>query len=85
VRSDEMVAFGLATGGVLCARCQPGQPHVTKLPGETLSAMRVLASPGPDWRDLEPSAGLELVRSTVGKVISHALGRQPRLLPYLGA
>jgi DNA repair protein RecO (recombination protein O) len=79
-------AFGLATGGVLCPECRPGQPHVATLSGPTLEAIRVLSRPGNAWRSLEASpARLAPVRTTVGNVISHLLGRRPRLLPYLGA
>lgn len=79
-------AFGLATGGVLCPLCRPGQPHVATLSGRTLDAIRVLASPGGGWRDLDASpANLAPVRTTVGNLVSHQLGRRPRLLPYLGA
>jgi DNA repair protein RecO (recombination protein O) len=79
-------AFGLATGGVLCPLCRPGQPHVATLSGRTLDAIRVLASPGGGWRDLDASpASLAPVRTTVGNLVSHQLGRRPRLLPYLGA
>jgi DNA repair protein RecO (recombination protein O) len=78
-------AFGLATGGVLCPECRPGQPHVATLSGRTLEAIRVLASPGGGWRELDPGpAMLSPVRTTVGNVISHLLGHRPRLLPFLG-
>jgi DNA repair protein RecO (recombination protein O) len=78
-------AFGLATGGVLCPSCRPGQPHVATLSGKTLEAMRVLAEPGDAWRELDAGpANLAPVRSTLGAVISHLLGRRPRLLTYLG-
>jgi len=81
----EPFAFGLATGGVLCPSCRPGQPHVATLSGRTLEALRVLAAPGPRWRDLAGDpAGLAPVRATLGAVVSHHLGRRPRLLPYLG-
>jgi DNA repair protein RecO (recombination protein O) len=79
------VAFGLATGGVLCPGCRPGQPHVAHVRGDTLRALRVLAAPGPGWRDLdlrEPGA-LGPLRATVGAILSHLMGRRPRLLPYL--
>ena len=54
--------------------------------GATLAAIRALAAPGPAWRslDLSPSASAT-IRATLGAVISHAIGRRPRLLPYLGA
>jgi DNA repair protein RecO (recombination protein O) len=79
-------AFGLATGGVICPACRPGQPHVATVSGATLAAIRALSEPGPAWRglDLSPSASAK-VRGTLGAVISHAIGRKPRLLPYLGA
>lgn len=78
-------AFGLATGGVLCPNCRPGQPHVATVSGRTLEALRVLAAPGSAWRGLDPSpATLAPVRATLGAVVSHLLGRRPRLLPYLG-
>jgi DNA repair protein RecO (recombination protein O) len=83
---EERVAFGLATGGVLCPACRPGQPHVATLSARTLEAIRVLAAPGGGWRDLDPGAAtVAPVRATVGAVISHLMGRRPRLLPYLGA
>lgn len=84
--SGDAVAFGLAIGGVLCPSCRPGQPHVATLSGRTLDAIRRLASPGQSWR-LDPidAATLRATRSTIGAVISHLLGRRPRLLPFLGA
>jgi DNA repair protein RecO (recombination protein O) len=81
----DALAFGLATGGLLCPDCRPGQPHVATLSGRTLDAIRTLASPGGGWRDLDPSpAAMAPLRTTLGQVISHLLGRRPRLLPYLG-
>ncbi len=78
-------AFGLATGGILCPDCRPGQPHVATLSGRTLEAIRVLASPGAGWRELDPSpATLAPVRTTLGSIISHLMGHRPRLLPFLG-
>ncbi len=83
--SGDAFAFGLATGGVLCPGCRPGQPHVATLSGRTLDTLRVLASPGPAWRAVDPGPGsIAPVRATLGAVISHLLGRRPRLLPYLG-
>ena len=84
--SGDAFAFGLATGGVICPACRPGQPHVATLSGATLAAIRALGEPGPSWRRLElsPSASAS-IRGTLGAVISHAIGRKPRLLPYLGA
>ncbi len=82
------VAFGLATGGVLCASCRPGQPHVNWVSRTTLETIRVLASPGAAWRELSPDArvsGLGAARQTIGAVVSHVLGHRPRIWSYLGA
>jgi DNA repair protein RecO (recombination protein O) len=79
-------AFGLATGGVICPDCRPGQPHVATLSGATLAAIRALSEPGSTWRRLELTySASAAIRGTLGAVISHAIGRKPRLLPYLGA
>ncbi|ADV64121.1 DNA repair protein RecO [Isosphaera pallida ATCC 43644] len=82
------VAFGLSIGGVICAGCRPGQPHVAVLDGGTLTALRALAAPGGEWRnlDLSPESGrFGPLRGTVSAIISHLMGRRPHLLPYLGA
>ena len=51
-----------------------------------LSGLRALAAPGPSWRGLElPPSAVSTIRATLGAIISHAIGRRPRLLPYLGA
>lgn len=79
-------AFGLATGGILCPACRPGQPHVATLSGGTLAALRALNSPGSAWKRLDlphPIAGA--IRTTLGAILSHTIGRRPRLLPFLGA
>jgi DNA repair protein RecO (recombination protein O) len=83
--SGEMGWFGLALGGVLCEACRPGQLHVAALSGRDLAAIRVLASPGQAWRELDSSSkGLDPARETVGAVITHVLGHRPRLRPLLG-
>ena len=81
----ESFAFGLATGGVLCPDCRPGQPHVATLSGPTLVAIRALSSPGSGWKQLAMSpATTGPIRATLGAVLSHTIGRKPRLLAYLG-
>jgi DNA repair protein RecO (recombination protein O) len=83
--TGEAFAFGLATGGVLCPRCRPGQPHVATVSGRALDALRVLAAPGAAWRALDAGpATVAPLRATLGAVISHLLGHRPRMLPYLG-
>lgn len=84
--AGDSFAFGLATGGVLCPACRPGQPHVATLSGRAIAALRALNSPGPGWKSHPmPPALSRAIRDTLGAVLSHAIGRRPRLLPYLGA
>ena len=87
IRSErESVAFGLSTGGVLCPSCKPGQPHVATLTGRTLDALRMLASPGNDWRqDAWSVSTLASLRGTIGAVVCHRLGKKPKMLSYLKA
>jgi DNA repair protein RecO (recombination protein O) len=81
----DVIWFGLASGGVLCEACRTFQPHVAALSARDLEAIRVLASPGRAWRELDASsAALAPARETVGAVISHVLGHRPRLRPLLG-
>ncbi len=78
------VPFALATGGVLCTDCRPGQPHVTLVSGKTLQALHDLASPGTAWRSIQNDPEILVpLRSTVGALISHVMGRRPKLLSYL--
>jgi DNA repair protein RecO (recombination protein O) len=79
------VAFGLALGGLLCADCRTGQPHVARLTSDDVATIRLLASPGGEWRALDARpARLAPARTTIGAVISHVLGHRPRLWPLLG-
>jgi DNA repair protein RecO (recombination protein O) len=79
-RNGGTVWFGLATGGVLCDACRPGQPHVISLPEADREAIRILSSPGPAWRELVVRKGkLQSARETIGAVVSHALGHRARL------
>jgi DNA repair protein RecO (recombination protein O) len=80
-----VVSFGLASGGVLCAKCAPGQEHVAVISSQTLRAIQALASPGDAWRELGPGPEtLAPVRETVGAIVSHVMGHRPRLRPLLG-
>lgn len=78
------VPFAVSSGGVLCPNCRPGQPHVALVPRHAIEVIRALASPGPAWRDLTADPDrLGPVRGTIGSILSHLIGRPPRLLPRL--
>ena len=69
----------------LCASCGPGMPHVARLSVKDVEAIRVLASPGNGWRDLDTGRGAFAPSSeTLGAVIGHVLGHRPRLRHLLG-
>ena len=79
------VPFGLVAVGILCAACRPGQPHVREISVRELETIRVLSVAGNAWRGLDArSDQLAGTKETVAAVISHILGRRPRLLPLLG-
>ena len=78
-------AFGLEAGGLICPSCRPGQKHLAFVNDEALDALRALNASGSGWRRLDPSrATLVSLRETLGGVMSHLIGRRPRLLSYLG-
>ena len=81
----DLVAFGLASGGVLCHECRPGVSHFVLITPEELDAIRVLSSPGDGWRSLEESSAASVAaRRTIGLVLSHVMGKRPRFRPLVG-
>ena len=87
VEADEgPVAFGTATGGVLCKSCRAGQGHVSLLSRSSLRTLQILSAPGQDWRkhELDPDSW-KLIRQTMGLIVSHHIGRRPRMLDFLTA
>lgn len=77
--------FGIAAGGILCAKCRPGQARVVSLSTGALRTLAVLASDGGQaWQRLQPSPKvLAEVRSIVSGFLSHLLGHPPRMLAHL--
>lgn len=84
-KSNDRVAFGLSIGGVLCAQCRNGQPHVATLSGKTLELLRMLSMPGSAWRTLGDFRDEVMAREVVASVICHLIGRRPRMHRYLMA
>lgn len=83
--ADGRVLFGPASGGVICARCGPGLPHVVRLSFKDLEVIRDLSSPGNAWRELDARhAMLAPASETVGALIGHVMGHRPRLRHLLG-
>lgn len=85
VQTTARVAFGLISGGVLCASCRVGKRNVVSITGGALQAMARLADlEGEAWKRLtiDPKVRGEL-RGLVGNYISHLLGHRPKMHEYL--
>ena len=76
--------FGVASGGLICARCRPGKKQVVRLDSESVAALRVFSDRGEGWRT-DPRCGSALgpLRGLLAQLITHVLGYRPKLLPYL--
>jgi DNA repair protein RecO (recombination protein O) len=80
------IAFGLGSGGVLCARCRPGVKHVVSIHAGTLKLLLRFADLQSDtWRrtELDRRAAGEL-RGVLNHYLDHLLGHKPRMHSYLG-
>jgi DNA repair protein RecO (recombination protein O) len=86
VEAAGRVAFGLLSGGVLCARCRPGVKQVVSIQAGTLQVLKRFADRASDtWRRMEidrRTAG-EL-RGVLNHYLAHLLGHRPRMHEYLG-
>jgi DNA repair protein RecO (recombination protein O) len=81
----EGMAFSSAAGGILCPRCQARQRDRRPVSRETWQALQALSETGESWqRAWSPAARTE-VRQVLGQYVTYLMGRQPRLLPYLGS
>jgi len=79
------LAFSSAAGGVVCRSCQPGQRERRPLTLETWEALRALGESGEAWQHAWSPAARTEVRQVLGHYVTYLMGRQPRLLPYLGS
>ena len=82
---DGPLAFSAAGGGVLCRRCQSGQRERRPLAPATWRALQALDRDGDAWRGVTDPAVRADVRQVLNHYVTYLLGRQPRLLPYLGS
>ena len=86
VAAEGRIAFGQLAGGVLCAKCRPGQRHVVSISSGVLGALRRFADEGNEmWHseDLDESIRGEL-RGVVNHYVSHLMGHKPKMQDYLG-
>jgi DNA repair protein RecO (recombination protein O) len=72
-------------GGVLCAKCQTGQRDRRQLSRDGWEALRALSRSGEAWKSAWSKPARRDVRAFLGHYVTYLMGRQPRLLPYLGS
>jgi DNA repair protein RecO (recombination protein O) len=83
--AEPPLAFSPAAGGLLCPACRGQHRDRRPLSPAAWQALRELGESGEAWRrEWAPAVRREL-RQVLGQYVTYLLGRQPRLLPYLGS
>jgi DNA repair protein RecO (recombination protein O) len=85
LQSTMSLAFSPAAGGVVCPECRSGQRDSIPLSSEAWQALRDLNRQEDAWRQNFSSEARKQVRYVLNQYITYSMGRQPRLLPYLGS
>jgi DNA repair protein RecO (recombination protein O) len=85
VPEGEPLFFSALAGGILCSRCSRTQADRQVLSPDAWQALRELTTSESAWRKPWTPAVRSEVRRVLGHYVSTLLGRQPRLLPYLGS
>jgi DNA repair protein RecO (recombination protein O) len=78
------VSFAMLDGGVLCGACRRGKRAVVSVSADCLAALRLLAGSPDAWQTMslpEPIDGE--IRAVMNTLLSHLLGRRPRVAPLL--
>ena len=84
VAASGRVAFGMLDGGVLCEACRRGKHSVVSVSADCMAALRLLAGSSDAWKSLAlPPAIDGEVRAGMNTMLSHLLGRRPRVAPLL--
>src|SRR5262249_12649197 len=78
-------AFSAAAGGLLCSSCQVKQRDRRLLSHETWKAIQALRGTPDAWRQPWSSTARAELRQVLNQYVTYLMGRQPRLLPYLGS
>ena len=84
IAANGRVAFGMLHGGVLCESCRRGKHAVVSVSADCLASLRLLAGSSDAWRSLglPPTVDGE-VRAVMNTMLSHLIGRRPRVAPLL--
>ncbi len=77
--------FSALAGGLVCPQCARAQADRRSLSAEAFQALLELSTSADAWRKPWTPAVRSEVRRVLGYYVTSLLGRQPRLLPYLGS
>ena len=83
--AEDRLGFSAAAGGVVCATCQSVARDRRPLTAATWQALKQLGQPAEAWRQVTEAAVRADVRQVLNHYVTYAMGRRPRLLPYLGS
>ena len=84
IEGGSRIAFGMLDGGVLCERCRSGKRAVVSISADCLAALQLLAGTPDAWRSLALPPLIDgEVRAVMNTMLSHLLGRRPRVAPLL--
>jgi DNA repair protein RecO (recombination protein O) len=84
-RVKRSVAFSPAAGGIVCQACSAKQRQRRTLSPQAWQALKEFNKDAEAWRKERSPAVRAEIRQVLGEYVTYALGRQPRLLPYLGS
>jgi DNA repair protein RecO (recombination protein O) len=83
---ERRLAFSCAAGGLVCPNCVSQFRDRQSLSPAGREMLRALQQPAGDALRQPREAGVRReVRQVLGQYVTYLLGRQPRLLPYLGS
>jgi DNA repair protein RecO (recombination protein O) len=83
--SGKGLFFSPAAGGVVCGSCPTEARGRRPLPEAVWQALTGLEGDAQAWRSMTDAAIRAAVRQILNEYVTYLLGRQPRLLPYLGS
>jgi DNA repair protein RecO (recombination protein O) len=78
-------AFSAAAGGMVCPDCAVKQRDRRPVTRETWEALRALGAAAEGGQRAWSGAARSQIRQILGHYVTYLMGRQPRLLPYLGS
>ncbi|MBC21075.1 MAG: DNA repair protein RecO [Planctomycetaceae bacterium] len=81
--TDQLVAFGQSSGGVLCQTCRPGKRHIAQINGESLNTLQWYARCKGNVDLVPPHQITGEIRGVINHSISHLLGRELKMQKHL--